>query len=370
MTSQSQRNWTTVDYSGNDLAPLARLSSLVYGQEDDETTDPKFLEWLYFRNPAGRAITWAAIEKTTGVLVGTYSVVPLAMLIGGQHVTGSVSANLITHPEFRKQGIFKALGEAMHSSCAEAGIVLSVSLAHGGSYPGFIRSLKYHDLGRRVLIIKPLNLTRIIGRVVHNPVLARVIAGASWPLRRLLVRPAVRRRGGLEVEQVNSFGVRFDDLWARAAGCRPAMFVRSSEHLNWRYFGWPPRRYEVFAASSAGVLMGYVVTRTIMMGSLRATLIVDALADPSLVPGELWRAVMPEIERKATEAEADLVGAHLLQHDANLGALRALGYRPVPRSFLRGPHALCVGTYLNNNSATIALQYSSWYFMSGDNDTP
>ncbi len=368
--TETHRSWVPVNYSDQGIDELADLAKLVYGKEDDESTNPEFLRWLYLNNPAGRAITWVVIDRTSGILVGSYSVVPLRMLVDGEQVTGSVSVNLVTHPDYRKQGIFKALGQAMHTSCADAGILLSVSLAHGGSYPGFVRSLKFHDLGRRVLLVKALRLSNLAKRIVPNAMFAMICAGAAAPVRAMVFRSAPPRSGNLEVHQVEIFDARFDELWDRARGSRPTMFLRSAAHLNWRYFGWPPRSYRVFAVLSAGTLRAYVVTRTMSMGSLRATVIVDALVDSSISIEAVWRTVMPEVEQQSAEEDVDLIATHVLQHDPTLRVMRSIGYRPVPPRFLRGPNALCVGTYLNNKSAATALQYRSWYFMSGDNDVP
>ena len=111
-----ERKWEPCPFDSVDLPEVAELGTIVSG-EGAEVSDMDFLRWQLRDNPAGQAVMWLARHRETGQLAGSYTVIPLQVKIAEQEVTGSLSLNTMTHPDFRKQGIFTNLAEQTFASC-------------------------------------------------------------------------------------------------------------------------------------------------------------------------------------------------------------------------------------------------------------
>lgn len=366
--AERERTWEPVPFVERDLDDLANLADVVYAGAADETANPTFLRWQYFDNPAGPVIAWLARDKVSGRLAGSYSVIPVRMVIGGKDVVGSLSLNTMTHPDYRKQGIFKALAEATYGSCAGMDIPLTIGLPNAESYPGFMGGLKFGDIGKRLLLLKVLRMRNVVRRVVRPSFLAPVAAALGTIPRALFFR---RVTSDQPAEEITRFDARFDDLWRRARGVSANIVVRTSDYLNWRFFDCPTRTYKVFAAQAGGTLAGFIVAVAAKQGSATIVWLEDVLIDPAVESAAVWKTLLAPVEAWAATQDADVLAGHLPAHHRGVPFLRKLSYRPVPSRFLAGPHAFVTRVHRPDLiDPAAAMDFSRWYLMDGDNDRP
>lgn len=372
----SERKWEPCPYSLADLGDVAQLGAIVEGA-DSEIANVDFLRWQYQYNPAGHAIMWLARHRETGQLAGSYTVIPLQIKIGYQEVTGSLSLNTMTHPDFRKQGIFATLAERTYESCAQAGIPLTIGWPNANSYPGFTQSLKFADIGHREILVKPLQIANILQYYISNSALRTVTASVASAVVKV-VCPRVRsfsagHSKGIFVEKVEQFDERFDDLWQRSRNQKPNMIVRSSAYLNWRFVACPLRKYHIFASLSQGNLVGYMIGVISVHPRLgyRVAFIVDAFVDVALDERDIWRELVASVEAWAEQEGVDLIAIYLPAHSSNFQVAHSMGYRYVPQKLREGKDAFIVRSHLPERlTKAQVMSYSQWYTMSGDNDRP
>jgi GNAT superfamily N-acetyltransferase len=102
--------------------------------------------WRYRDNPAGQVVgtdAWAG-ER----LAAHYVTCPVRARVEGRTVTGLLSLNTATHPDFQGRGLFTRLAEATYERGAAAGYGFVIGVANANSTPGFERKLGFQRVAR------------------------------------------------------------------------------------------------------------------------------------------------------------------------------------------------------------------------------
>jgi GNAT superfamily N-acetyltransferase len=137
-----------------DLSPggLAECAGLIRTAMPRTTyATEAFLDWQYNRNPAGKALGWNAFEGET--LISHCAVQPLRARLFGSSVRGVMSLNAVSHPEFRKKGLYFELVNKTYDRAREDGYAFGVAVTNDASTPGFVRDVGFQlvsPLGARL----------------------------------------------------------------------------------------------------------------------------------------------------------------------------------------------------------------------------
>jgi len=373
----NNKAWNIVEVDESSINDLAQLGADIYGQ-NSELANTWFLKWQYFNNPAGNVVIWVARDRTTSKLAGSYSVIPIRMKIDSIVSMGSLSLNTMTHPDYRNQGIFKALAERTFESCCAKSIILTIGLPNANSYPGFTGALKFKDIGLRDLLIKPISVKFMIKKILRYDLLVRfvnVFADISIKLFTFASSPRRFRDtniDNIEVAEVIEFENDFDEFWLRASRKYRNMVVHDSKYLNWRFLKCPTRRYTTFKATIEGKLVGYIVATVDehLSHNCRIVFIVDLMVD-SIDAISVYGMLISRIEEWANINGADCMGIHIPPHLEFYNIMKKYGYLNVPRMFLGGSQSFIVRSHSERNFADKELiNFSNWYLMDGDNDRP
>jgi len=261
-----------------DKAPILALRRRVFGDLDPVRLREKTWEWQFRRNPAGRA--WCALAEDQGRIVGHHAVIPTRFSVHGKERRFGLSCDTMTHPDYRRKGLFKTVGlEAYRWMESELGVSTVWGFPNDASLTGFTRYL-----GWRVLTVFPL---RVVPLRPLAMVWAHLRKKPAVPLR----RPPAGRTGaggrdnvpdlpGGGVEPVSHFGGEFDSLWLRHQALAPVIQVRDAAYLNWRYREVPEFGYRTFAVRIDGTLSGYLVLRMMSLMGHFFGLVVDLFPFP------------------------------------------------------------------------------------------
>jgi predicted N-acetyltransferase YhbS len=180
-----------------DLTPagierLARLLRTVFPATTHLT--PAYLDWLYVRNPAGRAIGFDAVYE--GELVGHYVLIPLRARVLGTEAAGVHSLHGAVHPAHQGQRLYARLGEASHEEARRAGIEFIVGVPNANSTHVFVHTFGFQ-------LVRVLEARVGIGRVARGPGPDRLdyervwdVASVRWRLASPGAGYALRRRDG------------------------------------------------------------------------------------------------------------------------------------------------------------------------------
>ena len=125
--------------SVTNLGDVAKLHTAVYGKK------PSFNFFLKYDTAfTGTSyIGYLAYDK--GTPIAYYGVIPCFMRIKGKVILAAQSADTMTHPQYRKQGLFAQLAKLTYELCEKEGIRLFFGFPNQNSLPGFIK--RRFDIG-------------------------------------------------------------------------------------------------------------------------------------------------------------------------------------------------------------------------------
>ena len=130
-------DFVSCDFNDSHLMmQLVNLQNEVYKERGLHFTEESFRFW-YLMNPEGRAISFNAFDN--GVMVAHQSFVPERMQIGKEIVRCLRSMAVVTHPNYRGQGIFSQLTNAAVEEAKRQGYDLIYAITNGNSLTSFIK---------------------------------------------------------------------------------------------------------------------------------------------------------------------------------------------------------------------------------------
>lgn len=194
----------------NDIRELVPLFTSGFPEIIDSVPDlAKWIEWKY-RSPASRSASQIALYR--GALVGFYGVLPRSYVHKGQKTIVGLVCDVVTLSEFRRMGIFSALGRGARAS--------------GMALIGFPRRRE----------VMPGHLKNGFVVAFRMPVYIRAVAptmtrSSAWRTRTNL--DDVKRDGMVTVDSLNEFVEQTRNARRASSGIRMRL-ERSDEFLYWR----------------------------------------------------------------------------------------------------------------------------------------
>ncbi|MFH2001677.1 MAG: GNAT family N-acetyltransferase, partial [Planctomycetota bacterium] len=277
--NRKQKIVEDVEFAPLEAADLAELSEMISAMRPYSTDlvrlrdfSENYFHWMYFRNPAGRAITWGG--KHDGRLVCSFAMAPKKMHIDSQTVTIGKTMEMFTHPDYQGLGLVSQAVKKVFSEARAQGITTWYVTPSKNSYPIFLDKWGYKEPFENHYVIKVLNLSSLLSAMMR-PAWLGACAGAPLDLLLKASRLFTPLPKGYEVHEEKSFDSETDALWERSKGNRLAL-VRDAAYMNWRYVD-NPDSYRVLTFRRRGSLDGILVLKHTLRRGKKAGDIVDFL---------------------------------------------------------------------------------------------
>jgi GNAT superfamily N-acetyltransferase len=360
--------WTLREASRDDVDGILACRKVTFPGEDPEKAEPAFWRWEFIDNHAGPARLFVAEDG--GNIVGHYAVIPQRFLLDRELIPGSIVVDVMTHPDYRFQGMFAALGRYALERCST-----DPRLEFTTGYPIRPEVIPGHlKAGWRIRFkigtwVMPLSSGRIMAglspRIGTIRGLRTLLATAPDLGMALWAHLALRRRGGTVVSRTTRcdpalFGV----FWQRLRENPPRHCMiqeRTPEYLSWRFDANPGRDYVYHTAVGAGGhLIGWVVSRIATLLDVEAMILVDACVLPG-THRDVVRALVADVRKLAIEQRCPMLAVMVTQPNPFLGNLSSLGFVPTPHKFSFITRELAERTICSDDD----LQ---WHLMWGDTD--
>jgi len=353
-------NWTARPYTKDDLAEYLKLTLSEHGESADISNAP-YIKWLYEQNPAGEVNMWLA--EADNKIVGSYSTIPVGLLVNGKTILGSQALNILTHKDYRGKKIFITLAELSYQNgFKDRNIALIYGLPNKMIYSGYPKYLNFTNIGNMPLLIKINNLgdllkeqSRFIPSWFFN------LAGKCVFRRQRLSYDRKR----LKIEEVVSFDDRVDRLWKANKNLFENIVVRNKQYLNWRYMNNPTRKYAAFSiADLADNLKGFVVCKTTSIRGIKAGLIGDLFVEKN--DGQIADLLIKKAEEYLCEQGSNLLSTLLFKHIPFYNTFLRNNFIKYP-SFL-GSKSFPVIVRSMDKKQRFISGLEKWYLTMGDFD--
>jgi GNAT superfamily N-acetyltransferase len=352
--------WFTRAYRQGDEEGIFDLWKAVYPEKvRDREQWLRWWHWLYRGNPVGGGVI--CVAEHDGRIVGHAGEIPLAMKVGGETILAGLGIDAMTHPEYRRQGMYLAIVKTRRALGEASGIQATYAFPNELSYPGQTRELGAFDIAAMQKVIRPLNWRNAVRAQTGNRLLAAIGPVAGALLDATFFRPVkAPSLEGLRIAPVSAFDRRVDDLWARASFQHQVLVERKRDYLNWRYASIPDVDYLICIAERDELVAGYVVISRKQLQRARIGVILDVFAESERVAQCLIADAVTRCRREGL----DLLYGARMAGTSLAAAFRRSGFLPAP--FLKP-----IRVTGRSVSADIASQLQSpgnWFLQIGDSD--
>jgi hypothetical protein len=329
---------------------LTKFLLTYLSPQADETR----FDWLYLKNPEGRARVWIATLPDNQQTVGVASAFPRRLQDAGNQLHGWVLGDFCIHPKHRSLGPALSLQRQCLEDLTRGGADLVYDFPSGAMLSVYKR-LKMESKHSMVRFAKPLRLDRKIFERVPISALARFLSiPCNIGLRIWERRP--RRKNELAMAfQYTPCGEEFTaaaKLWGLGMGIS---VVRTAEYLNWRYFRHPQAHHVLLTARRMGELVGYLVIRQ----DGQDAAIVDMLAGQESLYSELLLEATSIFRARGVQTLSFPISSSSPQK----AVLVSCGFHP------RESRPIVLVTPAGWQSAIGDRPAHRWYLMDGDRES-
>lgn len=255
-----KRAWSVRSYKSGDKEGILELMKAVYPNKTfSKEKWLKWWRWMFRECPAGKARYWLADHD--GKIVGQYPLIIADLKVGNKITKVGQNIELMTHPDYRKQGMFTTLERKTFEEATKEGIHITIGFPNAAAYPGHIKN-DWFDIGSLQIGVKPLNLDKIVESGVKNRFLRSLyLLFGKIAISIFYREKKTPKSDKIVISEIKSFDNKINDFWKKISKEHEIFVVRNKDYLNWRYVDIPDIDYTIFVAKEEGEICGYIVLR-------------------------------------------------------------------------------------------------------------
>lgn len=348
-------HWKVRDGNKTDMEGILSLRGVVFGEEEKDKLDPRFWWWEFIEAPDGKGLIY--IVEDQNKIIGHFADIPRRFSVEGEVVLGTLSLDLMVHPDYWRRGIFAAMGRYGAEKVKQKnGLFLTAFPIRVETILG-LKKIGWKGVAELPVLVYPIRFIGIVSRYFRFPPLSLLVGGAARVFYLLLCRSKRRKRiEGTGIEEMGLLDDQFDGFWQKALSLYSVMGIRDRNYLTWRYLQHPTRKYTIYRAKKSGEMKGYIVLRKVELLNFNSAVIVDLLALDEVT---LVALVEKGIQHSRQEG-VDLLGFMVPKVHPYYKILRGIGFLPSLKTFLFMiyPHS----------GREIFLSPEEWYVNWGDTD--
>ena len=187
----------------------------------------EYFTWEYLKGPWGPVETKVVYDNEK--IIGQYSAQRFQAYYFGEKIMGSLAFDAGTHPDYRRQGIFVALGKLLFSEEGKNNILFSNGFPNESAVPGH-KKVKWHFL-------------------------------CPLPLYECSNIKGIHKNNKYDFENITEFDDDFKGFSERFQDEIPIYLNRTKMYLNWRYVDKPYDYTINKIYDKSGEMVSYIVTK-------------------------------------------------------------------------------------------------------------
>lgn len=343
---------------------MLELYAACYGRESEHCPSPAEWDWRY-HNALYKSIIWLA--KCKGRVVALRPAVVRIIKIGHEYFLASHFMDAMTHPNFRRRGLFTHLIDRAVTVAEGKGIDICYTFPNEKSFPIYAKKPDWTCIGFPPIFVKPINIEVLLREKVRNQLLRSTLSillqvGLALTCRKSRRGQAVE----VNVRRLAYFDERFNAFWEQVANDYEVIIQRDSQYLNWRYMQRPSVEYTAYVAEEGGKILGFIVVRSRRISGVNLGIIAELLTLNR--NQEVAQALIARGVQHLVEVGVDAVTCAMFPHQPYHHALRREGFICVPQKLL--PRQFHFVIRVNRDSPVLkkVLDHRNWFLSWGDND--
>ena len=339
-------------YRPEDRPALQSLFGAVYGPEAERRTSA----WRYLFPGPYRALIQVA--EADGRIVGAQPSHGVPLLVRGEPVQGLLLLDVMTHPDYRRRGVFTGVVEGLRRRAEADGYRVLLTTPNRHAERGFARLAHWKRMGELVPWVRVADPATLLagggaGRRLLSPL------AAPWRAWR-----APSDGGAPPAEPPVDADI--DRLWRHTTGQATWELRRDATFIGWRFGPGSGRAYRRWGIMEKGDLTGLVITGSGVTLGRPVTFVTDLMV--SSTARDLARVVLRSIsDHAARNGDAAVIG-WFAPGSASGALMRSAGFVPVPRMWRPRHYSIWGATDLSGDAGTAALDLTQWHMSLADSD--
>lgn len=357
---RKERIWAIRRYKEGDEKQIIQLLDLVFRNIESEKLEEKYWRWEFIDGPFGDAKIWVAEDDDK--IVGHYAAIPMRVKVDKEIITGAIVVDVMTHPDYRYQGMFASLGERATKDAGMEGLHFFMGYpTRKNVIPGHLK-VGWFIVGSIPVLVKPLILDNIIRRYIKNKILHRMAKSlANIALKVFFRTKKIEDVVGVSIHAVSSFDEQVDDFWQKTSNSYRFIGVRDKKFLNWKFVDNPYRKYKIFIAKKDEKIIGYIVLRVVRKSGINGVLIVDMLTLPDYI--NVSAQLIDTAIDYCNDNGIDVIGCLMPKNTLYFKILKKKGFIKTPKKY---------GFIIHINSSRVTREQldnmDGWFLTWGDID--
>ncbi|QTA79102.1 acyl-transferase domain-containing protein [Desulfonema limicola] len=329
----------------------------LLNQNRQHKAEKSRFEWLYLKNPQGKARAWIVIDEKTQEPIAFTSVLPRMVIVNGKEIICWNCCDFSVNKRFRTLGVAVKL-RLKAKECVENKNIRAL-YAHPNDKMKLIHEKAGHlCIGEMRRYVKLLRADRQIHRLIKNPFFSKTLSlCANFLLRTADGFHKIDRQYPVEILKNEFFGKEYDDLFYEISKYYTITGDRTQGYLNWRYAINPLYQTERITIRKNGKLAGYIIY-----------LIEDNIAvvkDILCVPDKkILKTLLGQFIKLMRKKNIDSISAGIMDKNPVIEQLKKTGFK------LRPEEKSSVYAYAKKGDIIepVWSQGTNWYMTVGDRD--
>lgn len=305
-------------YQPEDEDAVLALIQQGMGGGPTGTRDRAFWQWKHFDNPFGRSISLVAVHNS-GQIIGLRTFMRWRFKSNSSVVNAVRAVDTVSHPDYRRYGVFSVLTEEAVRQTKESGVDLIFNTPNAQVLPGYIK-LGWDYVSRIRPLVKVLNYPRFAAGILRSRNRAR--ASRQLPLQEIF------RERPTPVATFLDSTHNIENLLGSYGGMKNCRLStdRSLKYLKWRYALYPGVNYGTVCLEKNGMPAGCAILRSSTRFGLKEAVIAELL-----LPGRDENAASALLKDLKKRISADYLIAYFPESSFERCMLLRQGFHQVPR---------------------------------------
>ncbi len=276
-----------------------------------------FWRWKHFENPFGISIALVAVDGA-GLIIGLRAFMRWRFKAGGKLVNAVRAVDTVTHPDYRRYGVFSTLTREAVKHTRESGVDLIFNTPNAQVLPGYLK-LGWSYVAKVRPLVKVLDYPRFLRGMLRSRGKSR--ASGQVPLEEIF------RERPMPVAEFldSSMSIGRLSSWHRDGGNSRLATDRSLDYLRWRYSRYPNVNYGVVYQGKNGAPPGCAILRSSTRFGLKEVVMAEML-----LPGSDKDIASSLLNELKGSIKADYLIAYFPEGSFERQVLRRHGFHQVP----------------------------------------
>ena len=276
---ESNRTIRAIDLT-TEFDEFEELSVLSFGA--GANPNQSMYRWLFdedpYDPPGGNMMFVMRDRDAGGKMIASDGLIPFDLKLGDRVVKAAHSVKSMTHPDYKRQGIFRTMTENSLCQGARQGVQVVLGFANKNSYPAY-QKFGWTTLYPRSVYVFPSDISRKIEAKTHSRVLGKM-GNLCFRIATDLKRSGLHALKNYRVQTFRKVPPEAGELWDKYQDKFENLIVRDMTYLRWRYDGRPDRSYQTILLSDSEGPAGYLILRQSVANGKPMVCVTENFTDP------------------------------------------------------------------------------------------